>query len=431
MALAIKSGNLALTQWVYATMDFSPLAAKKKHLVPWCVPLTPQEAEEQFVGQLLPAAVQSASMDMVEWVLAKFSDRGVDLVATAYDAWKSGSLAMMQWVLDHFQVLTMTQFERESRVRHFRFHGKSCALVMFWLRHGLHVHSSAEDEMEARACLLVAAQADRVDIVQAMFEWEPFLFTTATHALDATTPPPYVDIVMTTAHKFAAVSVLKWLATVFPTAGACAVAHSPYNIELSYLQWRHETLDGGLDKDLLLQCLRGAAWQNNLPIVRWIWGLGVLTREDVVSDGELHVCARYMAVSTLHAMWTLCGDALYAPLFASKRVDFAKQLCALGDGVGLAYTMATLGDVRDAGISKKGCPTDSYGGWPLNDLQHTWCIKWVQAQGGLCPDAPSPHEFRDMLNFFRERVASDDVDADAADADADADADVMDTATKT
>jgi hypothetical protein len=56
---------------------------------------------------------------------------------------------------------------------------------MFLLRRALLIDDSPLDNLEARQCLRVAVEVDRVELVQAIFDWAQSLFLTPSRPTNA------------------------------------------------------------------------------------------------------------------------------------------------------------------------------------------------------------------------------------------------------
>ncbi len=427
LALACGSGNVALAQWVYATMDFAPLEARSEAAADradqaqdalWRSLFsvdTPEAAEARFLGRLLPAAVKSGVVDMAEWVWATFRDRS-PLVAAAWDAWEAGSAVMMEWVRNRMDTFAMERLQWQERVRHFGFHRKPDEAVMYLLRHALRIHDSLLDNLEARWCLRVAVEVDRVALVQAMFDWAPSLFSTpcpaaleddedgsggwssadeggaqgtsneAAAPAAAATPeppqPPFVVDLFGKAHERGSTDVLLWLLGTFPEVPA-PVPPKPYAVNLRYLQWVNNCIPGGLTADDLVEAMRRAAWMNMMDVVHWVWSLGVLQPADVSTHVVLS--ERYMEVSTLQAVWALCGDELYGPVFARQRDSMVRSQAALGDGVALTYAFSALA-ARPALVIESQCRPDSIR--KQCDVENKLCLEWLRGHDAVEAEAP-------------------------------------------
>ncbi len=353
--------NVALAQWVYATMDFSP------------VDDTSAEAEALFLASLLPAAIKSGAVDMVEWVWATFRHVSPVVAASAsvVDAWEAGTVVMLEWVREHIMgSFALTPRQWAASVRHFAFKNKPDDVVMYLLQHALRIDDSVEDNVEARWCLRVAVGTDRVELVQAMFVWAPSLFLNG------------VDLqLLVWAHNHGSMGVLLWLLAAFPDLPKHVPPKPCAVFNLLYLQWMHSRIPGGWSKENLLIALRSAAQRNMLDVVQWVCSLGILHPVDV-SEHAI-VSPRNMQVTTFQAVWVLCGDELYRPVFASQRDEFVRCQAAVGDGVSLTYAFSAL-DTPPAQVIKSQCKPDTI--WKHCGAENELCLNWLTDHDGVGPE---------------------------------------------
>ena len=177
--------------------------------------------------------------------------------------------------------------------------------------------------------------------------------------------------------------MLQWLTAAFPSVPALVPAR-PYAVNLRYLQWLHNCIPGGLTAEDLLEAMRRAAWMNMLDVVQWVWSLGVLQPADVAAHAILS--ERYMQVTTLQAVWALCGDELYGPVFARQRDSMVRSQAALGDGDALTYVFSASSPdgIGPAQVIKSQCRPDSLR--KQCDAENELCLEWLRGHGGLGPE---------------------------------------------
>jgi hypothetical protein len=406
LVMACASGNVAMAQWVYSTMDFRALdLVTRSGDTGWAAfQLTPEQAEEKHRKPLLPAAVQSGVVDMAEWVWTTFDGASGKLTACARDALDSNSLDMMRWLAAHVGKLTATTEElAHNSVLHYGLRDEPDDLVMYLLQHVLDVEGSVADAVLARLCLAKAIVDDRrLGLVRAIYDWAPAFFQTPMPVVprdpmtvdgwedddEYVNTAVYPDTLFGMAYKAGAIATFDWLSETFPDV--YFEDHKEYDgCNLRFLQWKHSRVPGGIQKAEFADIMRRAVWTNSLDVFEWIKALGVVEAADVIA--KAHLEPRYMKVASLLAIWTFCGDDLYRPVFEAKRDTYVRTLCALGDGVGLAFSFAAC-DTAPALVTKNTCRADSYGDGDSRDSEyrHSICMKWLQGHHGVGEDPPKP-----------------------------------------
>jgi hypothetical protein len=175
---------------------------------------------------------------------------------------------------------------------------------------------------------------------------------------------------------------LEWLQASF--AVEVQPANKPsHTCSLAHLLWQVRAF-GMPTKEGLLTEVKYAVWTNGVDILQWIWALQILTPAEVSSVARVGPC--YMRVATLHAIWDMCGDDLYVPVFAQQRDQFVSQLCAKGDGVGLSFAYAAETEPPPARVTNSMCRADRVS----VEFQQAICMAWLEQRHGVDPDPPSP-----------------------------------------